>query len=142
MALAAALLVAGCRPATPSPSDWQSSAEQSVTDMVSEVATARLTVQQALRDRFVGRYDVVVLTYAEEAAGKASDSVSTVQPPLSRRKSHDTVTNALDDATDAITQARIAVTDGDVRTSTAAIKALDDSLDQLRVIEKQLGTGR
>src|SRR4051812_45310318 len=92
----------GCRPSAPDQSGWQSSAEQAVTDMVSEVATSRLTVQQDLRGRFVGRYPIVVLTYSEEAAGKASDSVSTLQPPPSARPSYDRLTTVLSDATDAI----------------------------------------
>ena len=53
--VAVLVAVSGCRPSAPDAKGWQSSAEQAVSDMVSEVATSRLTVRQALRHRFVGR---------------------------------------------------------------------------------------
>jgi len=106
--------------------------------MVSEVATSRLTVQQQLRDRFVGRYAVVVLTYSEEAAGKASDSVSTVQPPPGARPSYDKLTTLLSDATDAIASARIAVKAGDESKSRESIVELSKLLTRLRPLSSSL----
>jgi hypothetical protein len=108
--------------------------------MVSEVATSRLTVQQALRDRFVGRYPVVVLTYSEEAAGKAADSVSALQPPSSAKPSYDELTGLLSDSTDAIGQARIAVTDGDDKGSRQAAEELTRMLTKLHRLEDRLPT--
>jgi hypothetical protein len=136
--LALLVTVAGCRPSAPSTSGWQSSAEQAVTDMVSEVATSRLTVQQALRDRFAGRYPVVVLTYSEEAAGKAADTVSTLQPPRTAKPGYDELTGTLGDATDVISQARIAVADEDDRKSGQAIEDLSKMLKELHRLEARL----
>ncbi len=136
--LALVVVVSGCRPSTPSQSGWQSSAEQAVTDMVSEVATSRLTVQQALRDRFVGRYPVVVLTYSEEAAGKAADTVSTLQPPPAAKPGYDELTGTLSDATDVISQARIAVADGDDEKSSQAVEDLSKVLRELHRLEARL----
>jgi hypothetical protein len=106
--------------------------------MVSEVATSRLTVQQALAGRFVGRFPVVVLTYSEEAAGKAADTVSALQPPPSARPSYDALTSLLSDSSDAISQARIAVTDGDDRASKKAADELTRMLAKLHAVEDRL----
>jgi len=136
--VAVVLAVSGCRPSAPSESGWHSSAEQAVTDMVSEVATSRLTVEQELRDRFVGRYAVVVLTYAEEAAGSAADTVSTLQPPPSARPGYDELTGLLSDSSDAISQARIAVAAGDASKSKEAVDELTRMLTKLHRIEDRL----
>jgi hypothetical protein len=137
-ALAAALLVSGCRPSQPDQGAFQSTAEQAVSDMVSEVATSRLMVQQTLKDRFVGKYPVVVLTYSEESAGKATDRVSTVQPPRSERHTYQVVITALQDANDAVTQARIAATDGNVPASRRAVADLTEQLRHLRRLDDRL----
>jgi hypothetical protein len=138
LAGAVLLVGAGCRPSQPGPHDWQEVAEQSVSDVVSEVATSRLTLRQWLRDRFVGRYPIVVLTYSEEAAGSASDRVTTVQPPASGRATYDDVSTALQDANDAITEARTAVTAGDAAAGVASIGQLTTQLRQLRRLDARL----
>jgi hypothetical protein len=142
LVLAVLVLVSGCRPSAPSESGWRDSAEQAVTDMVSEVATSRLTVQQALRDRFVGRYAVVVLTYAEEAAGQAADSVAGLQPPPAAQPSYVELTGVLSDATDAIAQARIALAGGDEDQSREAIQQLGGVLAKLHRLEARLHASR
>ena len=109
-----------------------------MSDTVSEVATSRLTVQQALRDRFVGRYAIVVLTYSEEAAGKAADTVSALQPPRSARPGYDELTGLLSDSADAIGQARIAIVEGDDRRSKDAADELTRMLGKLHRIEDRL----
>jgi hypothetical protein len=136
--LAAVVLLSSCKPSAPSESGWQSSAEQAVTDMVSEVATSRLTVEQDVKGRFVGHYAVVVLTYSEEAAGKATDTVATTQPPPSERAAYKVVSTALSDAGDAVTRARIAVTDGNTSASTAVLGQLTEQLGQLRRLDDRL----
>jgi len=138
LALTVLVTVSGCRPSAPSESGWRSSAEQAVSDMVSEVATSRLTVDQALRDRLVGRYAVVVLTYSEEAAGKTADSVSALQPPPAARPGYDDLTGLLSDSTDAIAQARIAVAEGDDRESRKAAANLTRMLAELHRVEHRL----
>jgi hypothetical protein len=136
------LTATACRPSAPDEHGWRSSAAQAVTDMVSEVATSRLTVQQELRGRFVGRYAVVVLTYSEEAAGTASDSISTLQPPPSARPSYDDLTTLLSDATDAVAGARVAVASGDVQKSREALVDLSQVLPRLRTLAQQLRAAR
>jgi hypothetical protein len=139
-ALAGALLLVGtgCRPSQPGPRDWQDTAEQSVSDVISEVATSRLTLRQWLRDSFVGRYPVVVLTYSEEAAGRASDRITTVQPPPSGRATYQVVSTQLQDANDAITEARTALTEGDTAACVASIGQLTSQLRELRRLDTQL----
>jgi hypothetical protein len=142
MLLLALLFSTACRPSAPDEQGWRSAAEQAVTDMVSEVSTSRLTVQQQLRGRFVGRYAVVVLTYSEEAAGKASDSVSTLQPPPSAHPSYDDLTSLLSDATDAVAGARVAVAAGDDQKSRDAVADLSKELARLRTLADRLRAAR
>jgi hypothetical protein len=132
------LVQSACRPAEPGPKDWRASAEQAVGDMVSEVATSRLTVRESLNDSFVGRYPIVVLTYSEDAAGTAVDRVSTLQPPPRARPSYDRLTSMLSDADDAISRARIAVTAGDDAASREAVKELTGILTDLRRLDARL----
>jgi hypothetical protein len=136
------LVLSACRPAEPGQADWRATAEQAVADTVSEVATSRLTVRQSLDDSFVGRYPIVVLTYSEEAAGAAADSVSTLQPPPRARPNYDRLTSTLSDAGDAISRARIAVTAGDEAASREAVAELTGILGDLRRLEERLRAAR
>ena len=140
--VAVLVAVSGCRPSAPDAKGWQSSAEQAVSDMVSEVATSWLTVRQTLQHRFVGRYQVVTLTYAEEAARTAADSVSSLQPPPSARPGYDQLTAVLTDAADAISRARVAVTDRDAQTARKSASALTRELARLRRLQDRLRAAR
>ncbi len=103
--------------------------------MVSEVATARLTAQQVLRDRFVGSYATVLLADAEKAAGVAVDDVATLQPPRSRRDNYAEVTQELSDV-------RIAVVDHDRPQLSELVVRLRRTLDRLHRLENEVGGGR
>ena len=142
IAISAALLLlglTGCAvPSSPDARDWRRSARQSVGDVASEVETARTTLRQLGADRFVGGYSTVLLVDAEEAAGKATDSITTQQPPRVEQARYDEVSAALGDATDLVTQARIAVARGSEQDYPALVEDLGTTGDELAELEEQL----
>lgn len=133
LALCAALCLvlgtAGCgtTPSEPSPTDWRTAARQSLDDVSSEVATVRLVLVQAEQDRLVGRYSTTAVTTAEEALGKAEDTLTTQQPPPGLDRDFEAVSTALGDAGDLVTEARIAV----VRSTTSEYAGLVRRLDAM-----------
>lgn len=140
--------MAGCAvPSSPDARDWRRSARQSVGDVASEVETARTTLRQLGADRFVGRYATVLLVDAEEAAGKAADKITTQQPPQVEQERYDEVSAALGDATDLVTEARIAVARGSQEDYPDLVEQLGTTGDELAGLEEQLtraptGSGR
>lgn len=129
----------GCTvPSAPDARDWRRSARQSVGDVASEVETARTTLRELDAGRFVGGYATVLLVDAEEAAGKATDTITTQQPPQVERARYDEVSSALGDATDLVTQARIAVTGGNQEDYQTLVEQLGTTGDELAELEEQL----
>ncbi len=142
IAISAALLLlglTGCAvPSSPDARDWRRSARQSVGDVASEVETARTALRQLAADRFVGRYATVLLVDAEEAAGKATDTITIQQPPRAEQARYDEVSAALGDAADLVTQARIAVARGSEQDYPALVEDLGKTGDELAELEEQL----
>lgn len=124
--------MAGTVPGTPDANTWRYKARLAVGDITSEVATAKLVLQQEQRHSQLGPYERVVLTYSDEAASKAASSVSAVQPPPSEEQREPRVTDVLDKAAGLVGDARIAVT-SDNRSDYPGI------IKDLTAVEKQLG---
>lgn len=131
-------VVSGCKPASPSPSSWLSKSELAVSDALSQVATAQLTLEQVRKGQFLGRYPTVVLVYAEKTAGSASDKVTTMQPPKSEDKRFQQLSTQLSDAADLVTQARIALVDDDKAQFPRLIQQLRKTAKQLSTVDDQL----
>jgi hypothetical protein len=119
-------------PDTPDAGDWDRLAAQAVEDNASEVATVRLVLRQQQRERLLGRYGVVAAVAAEEAAAKATDSVTTVQPPPARRQADQRVADLLARAGDLVTEARVALVDGDASSFPRLVDDLAEVHDQLQ----------
>jgi hypothetical protein len=105
------LALSGCVPSNPDHDNFLYFAEKAVSNVGSQVGSDAAVLRQVPRHRFLGRYDVVMVTYAESGGGKSADSVLTRQPPERDKKLYDTVSTALDDANSLLTDVRIAVTD-------------------------------
>jgi DNA primase len=119
-------------PDTPDAGDWDRLAAQAVEDNASEVATVRLVLREQQRERLLGRYGVVTAVAAEEAAAKATDSVTTVQPPPARRQADQRVADLLARAGDLVTEARVALVDGDASAFPRLVDDLAEVHDQLQ----------
>jgi hypothetical protein len=144
--LIALCLLSACVPSAPSAEDWRKDARQAVSDVAGELATTQLVLEQESADRLVGGYAVVVVVAAEELAGTAATGFESEQPPGIEQERYDSVTGQLDQATGLITDARIAVADGDEAAYADLVRQLERSgrrLDRLeRTLERPPGGAR
>lgn len=141
-ALVAALpmtVLVGCTtPAQPRPADWRRDARHALSDAAAQAGTAELVLRARDGDRFVGRYDVVVLATSEEAAGTAAQTVSAAQPPPAERSRASTVTDLLDETTSLIADAREAVAAGEPDACSRYCAELARLVDRLHALEQVL----
>lgn len=132
-----AMLLAACVPATPGTDEWREDARHALGDVAGQLATVALALEND--DRLVGGYAKVVVADAEESAGRSADGFEQQQPPAGHRKEFDKVSAALDKGLSLLTDARIAVVDGD----TAAYDRLATRLYRLQArlqrLEDKLG---
>lgn len=104
------VLLAACSvPSRPSEADWRSQARQALEDTASYLSTMRLVLEAKPDEPFLGGYDVVVATHAEEAASSTAETLTTAQPPPPVREEYDEVSALLGDAGDLLSEARIAL---------------------------------
>lgn len=131
-------LLSSCVPSAPSAESWREDARQAVSDVAGEMATTQLVLEQHSADRLVAGYAVVVVVEAEELAGAAVTSFESEQPPKGEQRRYDAVTKALDRATGLITDARIAVADGDEAAYDELVRQLERAGRRLDRLEKEL----
>jgi hypothetical protein len=110
--LLASLLVSGCTVSRPDASAWRDQARQTLADVASEVATARLVLVQLDDGRLPPAYGITMAADAEEAASTAEEKLSSVQAPKGLGKVPDRVLALIGRATEAVQQAREAVVAG------------------------------
>lgn len=137
--LTATLSTTGCGlvPARPDAASWRDTASTALDDAVALVGTASMVLREERRHHVLGGYGVATLVHAEDAMGKAVDSVDTLQPPTSLEKEATKVSDLLADADDAVQAAREALVSGD----TAAYPQLRQRLDALHDrLEKEGGS--
>lgn len=136
----ALVLLGACAPGTPDADSWRGDASRATGDVLSEMATVRLALEQ--RDGLFGTYLRTVVVDAEEGAGRAAQKLSAVQPPDSELDRHDEVTSALDDAASLLTDVRIAVVRGaSVEQYAGRLADAADELDRLEQSLEQSGGG-
>ena len=110
LVLGAALV--GCTVSEPDSSAWRDQAKQTLGDVGSEVATARLLLVQLRDGRVPSAYGITMAADAEEAASKAEEKLSSQQAPKALGSLPDTVLALVGRATEAVQQAREAVVAG------------------------------
>ena len=130
--------LSGCVPPSPDDPGWREDARKTLGDVGSELATAKLVLRARAQDRVIGRYDRVVLAYAEEAAGKAADTLAAEQPPDKELKRYRTIMDALDQATGLLSEARIAVVSDRPGACATLCPRLEAANSRLEKLEKQV----
>lgn len=126
------LLLAGCGVVSrPDATAWDHQAAQALTDAASEVATARLALESARKERTWSSYTTVLVAEAEEAAGKVEEDLSRLQVPDGRTDEATKVLDLLDRAVDLVGEARAHAVDGKYDDK-ALVDHLDDLSDELR----------
>jgi outer membrane murein-binding lipoprotein Lpp len=128
------LLVSGCTVSEPDPPAWRDQARQTLDDMASQVATARLTITQLEEDRLPSSYGITVLADAEQAAGTAEETLSSVQAPRRLHAVSEKVLELLGRAVDAVQETRAAVVAGHYERPglVAKLQRLQTALDDQR----------
>lgn len=132
--VAALLLTTGCGlvPARPDPTAWRDTASTALDDAVALVGTTSMVLREEERQHILGGYGVATLVHAEDAMGKAVDSVDTLQPPASIEKEASHVSDLLAEADDAVQTAREALVSGDQASYPRLRHHLDALHDQLQ----------
>ena len=101
--------LSGCTVSSPDAPSWRDQARQTLDDVASEVATARLVLGQLEEDKLPSAYGVTMVADAEEAASTAEEKLSSVQAPEALGGLPDKVLALLGRATEAVQKAREAV---------------------------------
>ena len=133
VALPVLLLLSGCGVVSkPDASAWDDQATQALTDAGSEVATARLALESARKERTWSAYTTVLVAEAEEAAGKIDDDLSRLQVPAGRTDDAAKVLDLLDQAVDLVGEARSHAVAGryDDKALVERLDHLSDDLEQ------------
>lgn len=104
-----ASLAAGCVPASPDPSTYDSKAVLTLGSAVSETRTVQQTVLALDQDRTFRTVAKTQLRYSEDALDTATGAFTELNPPPERDRLHAQVTTLLGDAGDLLARTRIAV---------------------------------
>jgi hypothetical protein len=113
-------------------------AHKTLQDVGSSVGTALLLVRLADSDKVMGKYQQIVALDSETAAGKAADKFAGEQPEPGDQTTYKHVTTVLSDATDLLSEVRIAIVRRDTSRYAGLERALKKTQAQLTKVEGQL----
>jgi hypothetical protein len=128
----------GCAPQSPDHSSWTDQAHQSLEDAGSEVATVALLLRVQQDDGVFQKYQQVVARDSESAVGTTLERFGGEQPPPADDEEYHRVTGLLSDASDLLSQVRIAVVRADTARYPDLVRQLTSMQDRLRRAEKAL----
>lgn len=132
------LLATACAPQAPDHSSWIDQAHKALEDAGSEVATVALVLRLAERDDVPHKYQQVVAQESERNAGMTMDALGGEQPPAHDDATYTRVTGLLSDASDLVSQARIAIVREDTGEYPKLLRQLDHLQKQLTKAEHQV----
>ena len=118
----------GCAPKSPDHDVWTDQALRAVSDLQSDVATVQLVLRLQRQDELPQNYQQAVVLDSEATAGTTTESFTSVQPPSGDDERYHRVATTLSDASDVISDVRIAV----VRDDTEAYPGLLADLAQVQ----------
>ncbi|CAI9404671.1 hypothetical protein [Nocardioides sp. T2.26MG-1] len=121
------LLASACAPQAPDHSSWTDQARQALEDTASEVATVGLLLRLEQEGKVPGKYQQVVAQDSESAVGAIMAKLGGEQPVPGDDATYQRVTSLMSDASDLLSEVRIAV----VRRDTDRYPRLLDALDRL-----------
>jgi hypothetical protein len=122
-----ALAFTSCAPQAPDHSSWRDQAHLSISDVSSNVSTMSLVLHLVRDGRMFGKYQQIVALNSETNAGRTADHISAEQPEPRDDAAYKQVTTVLSDATDLLSDVRIAL----VRRDTAEYPRLSQELAQM-----------
>jgi hypothetical protein len=125
------VLMTGCAPQSPDHSSWTDQARQALMDVSSEVATVTLLLRLEQQDKVPGKYQQVVALDSESAVGATMEKFGGEQPEPRDDDEYKRVTSLMSDASDLLSEVRIAVVRRDE-------DAYPDLLRQLEGLQQNL----
>ena len=135
------LALVGCAPSTPDHAAWRGQGDQALSEVSSNVATARLLLQQLRADKVHGAYTQTGVLDAETNAESATSRFTAVQPLPADDDAYQRVGTLLSDAGDLLAQVRIAVVRRDDQAYPSLIRKLSSTLQDLGTEQARLGGG-
>lgn len=136
--IAGLLGLSGCVSPALGESSYRGKGQQAAGAALSEVATAQLVCEQVLEGNLPRSYADETVSAAEDALGSIADSFGAVQPPRESDGVQSDVSELLDEAASAVTEARIAVRRADGDALERLVEKLKDLADRLRDLEGRL----
>lgn len=134
VAVVACLLLSACAAPVPDYDAYRAAAANTISAIVSALASAQLAVQVDLRGRAFAAFTNDNVTNAENDADSISSTFGSRQPPDSRSEAlQRQMSQALSQATNALTDLRIAVRLGN---SQQVIQALAVVMQTLRLFQR------
>lgn len=134
-----ASLLAGCAEPASTYSDYRAKAANSVKKMIGVVAAGQLAAQLDLKDKMFATLTDNVVSNAESDASSAQSSFDTRQPPDARSlRLKNVVDGPLQDATNQLTDLRIAVRNADQQGMRSALNDLAKTTAALNKLQDQL----
>jgi hypothetical protein len=106
---ALAVVISACAPQAPDHSSWRDQAHLSVADVASNISTMSLVLRLVREGRMFGKYQQIVALNSETNAGRTTDHFSGEQPEPRDDRDYARVTTALSDASDLLSEVRIAL---------------------------------
>jgi hypothetical protein len=104
-----AVVFTACAPQAPDHSSWRDQAHLSISDVASNVSTMSLLLRLVREGRVLGKYQQIVALNSETNAGRTADHISAEQPETRDDAAYKQVTTVLSDATDLLSEVRIAL---------------------------------
>lgn len=127
-----------CAPQAPDRSSWHDQAHLSIEDVASNVSTMTLLLRLVREDRMFGKYQQVVALNSETNAGRTADHLSAEQPVPEDDATYKRVTALLSDATDLLSEVRIALVRRDSREYPGLAEDLSKMTDRLDRAEAEV----
>jgi len=134
-AVAAALLLSGCVPASPDADTFEDEAMRTAGAAVSEVRTVERLLVLLREQRILRPTAVTQLRYSEDGLGTAADDFTELNPPLSRDRLADRLSTLLDRAEQQVAEARVAVERRDVQAYRDLAHQLETTAKHLERVE-------
>jgi hypothetical protein len=131
--------VTGCAPQSPDHSSWTDQARQSLEDVSSEVATVTLLLDLEQARKVPGKYQQVVAQDSESAVGKTLDAFGGEQPEPRDDAEYKRVTTLMSDASDLLSDVRIAIVRRDEGAYPALLRKLAELQGDLTAEQERLG---
>lgn len=103
------LAFTSCTPASPSVETYRERTKPAVTDTLSHIATAQQVLELAQRDKVMGPYALSTVRSSESTLSKVTGSYAELHPPTELDPVFTQATSLLGDASDLLTETRIAL---------------------------------